>query len=219
MNQAAEEARLRAAVYAALSFAFHYAPREEDLALFQRTAKAAARLGQGAVGASLERLVALARENKPVPTVREFNDLFMVPATKYVAPYESVFVDLPIEADGKVAARTCGPSTQAVVRFYQQIGLAIGSDYTELPDYIGLELACMEFLCLREAQSLADGDHVAADRCRSMQLRFVREHLDRWAKKLAEAIRGKAQTSFYMTLADTLEEWIRQEAGTACLAT
>lgn len=219
MSLLPEDPRLRAAIYGSLSFAFHFAPRDGDLALLRQAAGTAAEQGLEELAERLGRLAALAREESSPPVRQEFHDLFMVPAGKYVTPYGSIFLDQPVEAGGKVATRTCGLSTQAVARFYKQIGLAIDPGYTELPDYIGLELACMEFLCLQEASARDAGNEAGAARCRAWQHVFLRDHLGRWAKPLAELIRRKARTGYYKAIAEFLDDWIGQEACQPCSAT
>ncbi|MBI2933531.1 MAG: molecular chaperone TorD family protein [Planctomycetes bacterium] len=147
---------------------------------------------------------------------QDFNDLFMVPGPKYVAPYESVHRDAPIEANGKVSPRTFGPSTQQVIAFYDRVGLGISRKYLELPDYVGLELACMEYLSRREAEYLRSGAGDSALKATALECLFLRDHLVQWLPVLAGRIQQKAETGFFRALAALTEGWIRREVGLPC---
>ncbi len=52
--------------------------------------------------------------------------------------------------------------------------------YAERPDYLGLELELMGFLCEEESLSASSGDVVRAAETRLQQHRFLDEHLLRW---------------------------------------
>jgi TorA maturation chaperone TorD len=104
---------------------------------------------------------------------------------------------------------TFGPSTRKVQEFYMKVGLQISKDYTELPDYIGLELACMEYLCAREAE-LNSGSREMENVC-NYQKQFLTEHLVCWVPHLCQRIKKNAQTRFYRDLAETTEEFVMHD--------
>lgn len=202
----AVDAGRRAEVYGLLSLLFHSPPANEHV---ERMAACADRV------TAFSELARLARETSADSLRQDFDDLFMVPLGAYVAPYESVYRDAPIDANGRAAPRTFGPSTQAVLAFYERVGLRVARSYGELPDHIGLELACMEYLCVREAEYLEKGQVPAAQKARALACVFLREHLALWTGPLADRIREKARTEYFRTLAAATAAWVKQEAGEA----
>lgn len=213
------EARWRTEVYGLLARAFHAPPDDGQAERWGACSRTAAGVGLNLLTDRFCSLEGAARNDGAAALRQDFNDLFMVPGPKYVTPYESVYRDEPVEANGRVGSRTCGPSTQAVVAFYARIGLNIAKGYIELPDYVGLEMACMEYLCVREAECLEAGRDDAARNARALERAFVRDHLLRWVPDLETRIRAKAETGFYRALASAAREWIRQEAEGLCSET
>lgn len=207
--RAATEARLRATAWRVLSYAYHFPPREEDLSRMISSIQSARELGETRLAASLSRLLTLAQESAPADLVHEFNDLFLIPAAKYVTPYESAFVDGP-EA---VARRSS--TIQSVFTFYRRVGFEPSRGYISTPDFIGLEFACMEHLCEREAEFEDLGDARAARTLRRIERAFLTGHLTRWTHDLCDAIRSKSTTDFYRFVGSLTREWIEAEAEKA----
>jgi len=215
MGDNASEVNARAAVYGLLALAYHGPPDAALVSRIDSCAKIAVEAGLARIGRMLAELPLLAREEPAERTRQDFHDLFMVPGPSYVAPYESVYRDAPIEARGRLSPRTFGPSTQAVTAFYGRVGLQVSQTYTELPDYVGLELACMEYLCIREAQYLEARSYEAAARARALECSFLREHLSVWLPSLEARIREKAKTAYFRALASLTTAWVREEANRA----
>jgi len=132
---------------------------------------------------------------------REFQDLFMVPLGRYVTPYEAVYRDEREVGDTRVGGLLMGPSTLAVKQLYRQVGAAISEDFKDLPDHVGLELACMEFLCAAEARAWDREDLEGARRVRGLQRRLLHEHLLQWVPALCARIRERAAGPFYRGIA------------------
>jgi TorA maturation chaperone TorD len=148
---------------------------------------------------------------------REFQDLFMVPLGRYVTPYEAVYRDEREVGDRRVRGLLMGPSTLAVKQLYCEAGVAISEDCKDLPDHVGLELACMEFLCRAEARAWNRGDLNEARRVRGYEKRLVCDHLVQWVPTLCERICGHAAGSFYRGIARLAEVFLRQEADALTL--
>ncbi len=216
VQTASPEARRRAGVFAAMSLAYHAPPDEGLLARFSSCAAEAAPSEWSDMQKDFSDLARLASETPRESLRQDFDDLFRVPGSKYVTPYESVYLDGPLEINGRSKARTCGPSMQAVSAFYSRIGLEVVPGYPELRDYIGLELSCMEYLCARETGFLEAGDESSAQKSAALQRLFLEEHLSRWFPGLEAAIREKAETEFYRKLASLTHEWLKRESGRPC---
>ena len=142
---------------------------------------------------------------------REYQELFAVPLGRYVTPYEAVYRDERVIDDQVVCGLLMGPSTLAVKALYREAGLDIAKDVLELPDHVGLELACMEALCGAEAREEKRGDPEAVRWARDLERRLVEDHLLRWVPALATRIRENARGPFYRGIATLTEEFLRQE--------
>ncbi len=202
-------AEVRGAVYGALSKVCHLGTLEGALESLVPALEAAS---PGTISLPESEWDALRPEPGSRPLIlQDQHDLLFVPGPRYLAPYESVYRDAPIEANDKVKPRTFGPSTQSVSLFYERIGLKIRPDYTELPDFIGLELAAMEYLCSLEVKS--EGNPEALRRIRAYQCHFLKEHLRSWIPLLAEQLKMKAATPFFRSLSAVLDEWTKGEAA------
>lgn len=144
---------------------------------------------------------------------QEFQDLFMVPLGRYVTPYESVYRDQRQAGDAVVRGLLAGPSSMAVKRLYREAGADISEDFKDLPDHIGLELACMEFLCAEESRAWEQRDFEKAEQMRGLQKRLLHEHLLLWAPALCARIRENASGPFYRGIAGLTEASLRWESG------
>ncbi|MDO8691639.1 MAG: molecular chaperone TorD family protein [Dehalococcoidia bacterium] len=146
--------------------------------------------------------------------VQDFNDLFAVPLGRYVTPYESVFQD-EREIDGvRIQGLLVGEATLDVMRLYREAGAAIGKDYLDLPDNVGLEFAFMEFLCRREQETRGEGGASQLPEVLMLQRRFLEDHLARWVPQLCDRILENAQTAFYKTIASLAQAFIYSEEKT-----
>jgi TorA maturation chaperone TorD len=152
---------------------------------------------------------------------QEFMDLFAVPTGRYVTPFEDVY-------RGASAERQLGPllgeHAVAVKRLYRAAGGEVEENCKELPTHVGVELAFMSFLCAREAAaqcgegdiSVGERDAKAPAPCayyRSLQLRFLREHLNAWFPQLSSAIREKASSGLYRGLAELTKVVLERDAA------
>ncbi len=196
-----DRAELRAATYGALALAFHGAEPRELLQRAGDLGRRARDLGEASLADALERWPAVAQEEAAESVIQDFHDLFLVPSGKYVTPHESAYLDRRSDPGGGTPRAVNGVVATEVRRFYRRVGLAISPDYNELPDFAGLEMACMEYLCAREAGHRRVGDHAKADADRAAQTNFLRGHLARWIPTLCRQISAKAATRFHVGLA------------------
>ena len=143
---------------------------------------------------------------------QEFQDLFMVPLGRYVTPYEAVYRDEREVGDDRVQGLLMGPSTLAVKQLYREAGAAVSEDFKDLPDHVGLELACMGFLCEAEAQAWVKEDLDSVRRMRDFQKKLLHEHLLLWVPALCGRIRERAPGPYYRGIAGLTEAHLAREA-------
>ena len=143
---------------------------------------------------------------------QEFQDLFMVPLGRYVTPYEAVYRDEREVDDTRVQGLLMGPSTLAVKQLYREAGADISENFKDLPDHVGLELACMQFLCEAEARAWEADHHEEIRRVRSFQKRLLDEHLLQWVPALCGRILERAPGPFYRGIASLAEVYLKREA-------
>ncbi|HET7796886.1 MAG TPA: molecular chaperone TorD family protein [Nevskia sp.] len=155
---------------------------------------------------------------------QEFMDLFAVPSGLQVTPFEDVY-------RGASAGQRLGPllgeHAVAVKRLYRPAGGEVGESCTELPTHVGVELSFMSFLCAREAAvcGMSDGASAAeppagsdASFYRTLQIRFLREHLNAWFPRLRRAIRERASSDLYRGLADLTQVVLERDADVILFA-
>lgn len=118
----------------------------------------------------------------------EHTRLFVGPKGPPCPPYESVYRDGEEDAPGNVL----GPSTGAVVKWYQTYDLGLDPDWPDLPDHVATEL---EFA----AQLAADGQDDALEQ-------FLEEHPRQWMRSFLEGVRVETREPFYAELADATED-------------
>ena len=121
-------------------------------------------------------------------------------------PYESVYVD------ERMMLNTA--PTLAVVEAYREGGYSPAGQ-VGAPDQVGLELAFLGHLALVEAAALARGDAEAVAISRGRQVRFLVEHLGRWAPVWATALGRLARHPFYTALAGVVRDYVLAELEAA----
>ncbi len=111
------------------------------------------------------------------------------PADSPPPPYESVYRG----EEGQLA----GLSAVEISRLYASAGVGIPSHYHDLPDYIGLELDFMRFLCRKEAESWGKGGRDEALKHLAMEQSFLAEHLMQWVPRFCSTAYPLASLDFY----------------------
>lgn len=142
---------------------------------------------------------------------QEYMDLFMVPTSKYVAPYEAVYCDERIVGAKVRKGLLRGKSTAAVERFYKMAGAEMADGVKDLPDHIGFELAFMAFMCGRERQAWEAKDETLARALLKWEKVFLASHPARWSEELSCAIQKKAECAFYRWAARFTTDFIRAD--------
>lgn len=145
---------------------------------------------------------------------QDYMDLFRVPLSKYVTPYESVYRDKRIVAGREVGSLLMGESTLAVKNMYSRVGLEISKDFAELPDHLGTELYFMYYLCGLEKNAWEREEKEEALRLLSIERDFLNDHLSKWISDVCEDMIKKAETDFYKGIATITKAFIFQDLET-----
>lgn len=150
----------------------------------------AGRLGEALAGAE--------RETLRVEHARLFLGPFEVPAP----PYGSIYRDGP-----KVLM---GPSTLAVQRAYREAGLALSSDFHEVPDHVAAELEFAAYLLAGGGAPPPEGPPANPSAAAAA---FLREHLLPWVPAFCSRVEEESQNDFYTALAHCLRAGLRDLAA------
>lgn len=219
--EASQEAKARGSMYRFLAAVYLHPPTEDMVRQTRNQAFVEDLVGliseQAATG-----LKAYAATLDPKEEIlllkQEYLDLFVVPAGRYVTPFEDVYRG--IRRDGKQErGPLLGERAVAVKVIYREAGAQMDQACKELPTHIGVELAFMGFLCEREAVTIDDrgdaefseGEQSTAAKNKvycQYQQKFLQEHLNNWFPQLNQAIQEKAKSHFYRGLAQLTEDFL-----------
>jgi TorA maturation chaperone TorD len=145
---------------------------------------------------------------------QEYDDLFIVPLGRYVAPYEAVYRDRRTVGTQVVGGLLMGRSTVAVTRAYREAGATVSQRCPELTDHVGVELGFMRFLCEREQAAWDSGDTAEAWGALGRQRDFLNDHLVAWIPLLGESMRRNARSHFYKGVARLTTDFVLSDAST-----
>ncbi|AXR82225.1 TorD/DmsD family molecular chaperone [Natrarchaeobaculum sulfurireducens] len=114
--------------------------------------------------------------------------LFVGPEEPKCPPYESVYRD---SRDSVL-----GPTTRAVVKWYQTYGLGLDPDWPDLPDHVATELEFAAYLL----------EHEDVETCEQ----FLDEHPRQWMTAFLEGVRRETREPYYRALAELTAAAIEQ---------
>jgi TorA maturation chaperone TorD len=103
-------------------------------------------------------------------------------------PYEGVYLG-ENENDLK--------TLESVARFYAKHGVAPAENAGNRPDYIGLELDFLRYLCEQQADAWEKGDEIQAQEFQLAEHNFLKDHLGKWAARYCDQAIKEARTDFY----------------------
>ena len=118
-------------------------------------------------------------------------------------PYEGVYMG-ESETDLKVL--------ESVARFYTKHGVTPAKNAGNRPDYIGLELDFLCYLCEQQAEAWEKGDEIQARKFQLAEHDFLKDHLGRWGGIYCDRAIEEAKTDFYRGFAH-LTRGIIEEMG------
>jgi len=145
---------------------------------------------------------------------REFMDLFVVPNSRYVAPYESAYRDrwlLP-EVPGKdgtpmvMKRLLMGDSTLAVRQCFLEAGVAPTED---LPDHISNELRLLSHLWSVEAREPGGGNR----RLEQLKSELRDNHLLKWVGELRSKVSAHDRSGFYSAALRVVERVLENDSN------
>lgn len=134
----------------------------------------------------------------------DYTRLFLGPTHILAKPYASVWLtgENTLMQD----------STMAVLELYREGGFEIDESFRELPDHIAAELEFLYLLICRENDARFNGDASARAFIAALRKRFLDEHLGRWVRPFAAAVKVGAQSAFYRELAELTDRFVAIEA-------
>jgi DMSO reductase family type II enzyme chaperone len=96
-----------------------------------------------------------------------------------------------------------------IVGFYRAFGVDLAPDLNDRWDHVSVELEFMQLLCLKEAYALQQ-DHApeSCTLCRDAQVKFLDQHLGRWAPGFANRLGDKTGEGLYGGIAELLDEFL-----------
>lgn len=129
-------------------------------------------------------------------------ELFIGPFELKASPYGSTYLEK--------TRRIMGDSTMEVLKHYQKAGLEV--DIKQPPDHIAIELEFLSYLCALEAELLRSGEIKKAAELQTEQKLFLDRYILPWAPQFAQNIRSGTKSTFYHSLADCFEFFLKQLA-------
>jgi TorA maturation chaperone TorD len=226
------EAKARGSMYGLLAAVYLHPPTEE---MVWRTGARAfvedlAALFSTSAACGLKDYAAVPDPKAVTPLLKqEFMDLFVVPAGRYVMPFEDVYRGT--RRDGtQERGPLLGERAVAAKAVYREAGAQMGQACMELPTHIGVELSFMGFLCEMETAMMGkrgaarhpdqqQSTTVTGNIYRQYQQIFLREHLNSWFPQLNRAIQEKAKSNFYRAMAQLTEEFLAWDMSAPELST
>jgi len=145
---------------------------------------------------------------------QEFMNLFKVPGSQYLTPYESVYRDSREVAGENVKGLLMGSSAVEVQQWYKLAALDISEEYKDLPDHIGLELNFLAYLCMKEQEFARAGVQSKLTRTWEMQRDFLTAHIVRWIGDLRTRLYEKSQHAYFRTVVDLAVDFTNKDLAT-----
>jgi TorA maturation chaperone TorD len=133
---------------------------------------------------------------------REFNQLFMIPGSKYLIPYESHHHQESADFPGTILSKEVG-------LIYQKAGFVLDRHNMEFPDYIGNELAFAGIM-LKKASKKETQDNSLATYYQ-LYLEFLKDHLSMWIPAFSQRLQQKSSSVYFKTWAIFLNQFIKKE--------
>lgn len=136
------------------------------------------------------------REPEQEDLAVEYTRLFMGPG-KHIPPYESVHREGVLF--GKGAAE--------ITRIIESSGLKYKSDFTGLPDHIGVEFEFIYKLLVGKAKAKGEEQK----KIERLEAKFIGEHLLPWVPGFCDKVIKNAKLEFFKDLARDTKEFIMSE--------
>ncbi len=132
---------------------------------------------------------------------QEYTRLFITSIPLPCPPYESAVLE----------GRLAGESTTDVLKYYHKLNLEVSDEFKDMPDHIAAELEFLSYTTLILLELLKNGKAKEAAQIAEVQSSFLKEHLFRWAGKLAGCIIKNSKVNFYKGIARLLINFVEWE--------
>jgi len=120
-------------------------------------------------------------------------------------PYESVY------REGKL----CGESTTEVSQVYCRLGVRLPEEWTEPPDFIGIELDFMRLICQGEKEAWQTDNFDKALEHLEAGGDFLKKHILQWAPRFCEEMYNRAELDFYKGIAHFTSGFVEYDSSLA----
>lgn len=143
----------------------------------------------------------------------EYCRLFLGPESPAVQPYESSY-DKKLKNDAKPLL-IVSPIAMAVEKAYLEAGLVMQKELRESPDHFATEMEFLYYLCKKESDAWAAGNHAGAKKWRRRQLAFLDGHLAKWGCEFCQAVKVKSTHPFFQAVGHFGEAFIQLDGSDA----
>lgn len=114
-------------------------------------------------------------------------------------PYESVYTG---------GRRVMGDEAQQIKNLYTEFGYPFSEATKELPDYVGLEIDFMRYLCGKEAQAWKAGNQSKAMSLLNIESDFMCKHVCEWVPRFCDEVLADAKETLYQGIARLTKAFI-----------
>ncbi len=104
-----------------------------------------------------------------------------------------------------------GEAAMQVKEMYSDSGYKPKLNGNEPPDYVGIELDFLRFLCDKEAEAWQADDRSKATDYRKKEYEFLRNHVVEWVPRFCKEALTHARESFYQGIARLTEGFVLME--------
>jgi len=103
-----------------------------------------------------------------------------------------------------------GPSVGEIAQLFEEIGLRVSDEFTDLPDHISVELEFMNQIYRSLLDQTSVGSEAEVERLRSIKGDFVEKHLD-WIDDFCLKVERESKVGYYRDLASLTRKLLEIE--------
>jgi TorA maturation chaperone TorD len=130
----------------------------------------------------------------------EYARLFIGPFKIPVPPYSSMYFQ---------EKTLMSEVTMWVMEMYKHAGLNFDTNTKDLPDHIVVETQFLYYLLFNLVNELKNGNIEDAKRYNDLMHYFVNQHYRKWVPEFCNKITDNTHNSFYQSLAECFEKFVR----------
>ncbi len=134
-------------------------------------------------------------------------------AERLARDYSALFevgspAQVPIREE--LAQASSEKAKEETLRFYDFFGYVLADERQWAPDHLSVQLEFLHFLAFRESR---EGDVERRASYRLAQRDYLERHLTRWFPEVLEGVRGHSRETWWRTLFETLDTFLRADAA------